>query len=129
LFLDFDIPIFKIEKESKSAAAKKKGGKEQKQDSPRQGMKKESNWNSHERVVQMMQPSINTNEIKKYFSSESKPPLKIRRELTSNKKIEYTLVIGESLPRFILHGEGWEIMQRLVLRACYCNDMKEFNLT
>ena len=120
--------MFKIEKESKSATTKKKGGKEQKQDSPRQQLKKDSGWNSHERVIQMMQPSINTNEIRRYFNSESKPPLKIRKELTSNKKIEYTLVIGESLPRFVLHGEGWEIIQRLVLRACFCSDMKEFDL-
>ena len=35
---------------------------------------------------------------------------------------------GESLPRFVLHGEGWEIIQRLVLRACFCSDMKEFDL-
>mgnify|MGYP006969963575 CR=1 FL=1 len=59
---------------------------------------------------------------------ERQPVKIIRRALPSNKNIVYHISIGQNLPRFVMHAEGSEIIQRLILKALFTDDIEELSI-
>jgi len=64
-------------------------------------------------------------EVKWYMSwgntiKRNRQPIKIvKRALKSDKNIVYNIHLGDNLPRFVMHSEGPEIVQRLILKALF----------